>query len=229
MKTLYPDLFPETLKELAHKNPETLLVSREGDRVFTTSLKVAEYFHKRHTHVLRAIENLLADLGGRPDFGPANEPNFGLIEELGRLNFEAIDGFGQPDFWPANGPSFGGIEDFRRLNFQPATYLDSRGRCKPSYDLSHDGFALVAMRFTGREALAWQVKFLAAFREMERQLHAQKEREANALFQLRPKWQPIILHPELRRQQLIGLTGHKSPGSITACRRRMRDVGLLDA
>ena len=27
--------------------------------------------------------------------------------------------------------------------------------------------------------------------------------------------------------QLIGLTGHRSPNSITACRRRIRDVGLM--
>ena len=36
-----------------------------------------------------------------------------------------------------------------------------------------------------------------------------------------------VNHPELPRQQLISLTGHKSPGSITACRRRMRQVGLF--
>ena len=33
--------------------PETLLVSCEHDRVFTTSLKIAEHFRKRHQHVLR--------------------------------------------------------------------------------------------------------------------------------------------------------------------------------
>ena len=47
-KNIYPDLFPETL-----------LVAIEGEQVFTTSLKVAEYFEKRHTHVLRAVESLL--------------------------------------------------------------------------------------------------------------------------------------------------------------------------
>lgn len=178
MKTLYPDLFPETL-----------LVNRKGDRIFTTSLKVAEHFHKRHTHVLRAVENLLADLG--------NEPNFGLVEGFNVLNFERVE------------------------------YTDKKGETRPMYHLSHDGFALLAMGFTGKEALTWKVQFLAAFRDMERQIVAQKERESNALFQLRPKWQPIVLHPELRRQQLIGLTGHRSPGSISACRRRMRQVGLI--
>lgn len=201
MKTLYPDLFPETL-----------LVSAEAGRVFTTSLTVAENFSKRHTHVLRATEILLADL--------STQPNFGLSENTS-----------QPNFWPANEPNFGPINErnfaFIALNFERISYLDSRGRTKPMYKMTHDGFALLAMGFTGREALAWKVKFLAAFRDMERQLLAQQEREANALYQLRPRWQPIVQHPELNRQKLLGLTGHRSARSITACRRRMRQVGLL--
>lgn len=184
MKPLYPDLFPETL-----------LVSREGDRIFTTSLKVAEHFHKRHDNVVRAIENVVNGL----KIEDINEPKIGLIEE------------------------------FCRLNFQPAEYQDSRGRTKPMYRLTHDGFAVLAMGFTGTDALVWKIEFLAAFREMERQLHAQKERAEKALYFMRPAWPLILGHPDMRRQQLIGLTGHKSPGSITACRRRMRDVGLLDA
>lgn len=95
------------------------------------------------------------------------------------------------------------------------------------YRLTEEGFALLAIGFTGNEALVWKIQFLNAFREMERQLLAQQAREANALYQLRPRWQPIVQHPELNRQKLIGLTGHKSAGSITACRRRMRDIGLL--
>lgn len=189
MKPLYPDLFPETL-----------LVSRDGDRIFTTSLKVAEHFKKKHFHVLRAIGSLLNDL--------FSQSNFGFTED-----------FHQPNFGPAG--------DFSEPNFRLTEYPDRRGKLHKMYELSHDGFALLAMGFTGKEALAWKVQFLAAFRDMERQIVAQQKRESNALFQLRPKWAPIVAHPELRRQQLIGLTGHRSPGSITACRRRMRQVGLI--
>lgn len=39
--------------------PETLLVESEGNRIFTTSLKVAEHFHKAHRNVVRSIEKLL--------------------------------------------------------------------------------------------------------------------------------------------------------------------------
>jgi hypothetical protein len=98
----------------------------------------------------------------------------------------------------------------------------------PKCDLTHDGFAMLGMTFTGQKAARFREDFLAAFRQMERDLAAFKEREAAALYALRPRWQPIVLHPDYRRAALIELTGHKSPNSITACRRRMREVGLIE-
>lgn len=48
MKTLVSDLFPETL-----------LVDVNDGHTFTTSLKVAEYFGKRHDDVLKAIRKII--------------------------------------------------------------------------------------------------------------------------------------------------------------------------
>ncbi len=172
MSTQHLDLFPETL-----------LVDREGDRIYTTSLKVAEFSRKRHKDVLRAIETKLKALP----------------------------------------------ETFNGRNFAPVEYMDAKGERRKMYEMSEEGFALTMMGFTGRSAVQWQVDFIEAFVAMRHEVHRLREREANALYHLRPRWQPILMHPDMRRQELIGLTGHKSPGSITACRRRMRDVGLLDA
>jgi phage regulator Rha-like protein len=41
--------------------PETLLVDFTDGHIFTTSLKVAEHFHKNHQHVLRDIEKVIVD------------------------------------------------------------------------------------------------------------------------------------------------------------------------
>lgn len=191
MKTLHPDLFPETL-----------LVSREGERIFTTSRKVAEHFHKNHQHVLRNIEKLLVDL----------ESDSSIL----RSQTES------------DGPKLDSQTEFSRLNFKQSDYKNSRGKTYPMFKLTEEAFALLAMGFTGKEALAWKVQFLSAFRDMERQIVAQQKRESNALFLLRPKWGPIVARPDMRREQLIGLTGHRSPNSITACRRRMRDIGLIN-
>jgi Rha family phage regulatory protein len=123
-------------------------------------------------------------------------------------------------------------EAFSRLNFEPRNYSYRTGKKQlreaQEYLLTEEAFALLTMGFTGKEALRWKLDFLAAFREMERQLAAFKERESAALYAIRPRWKPIVEHPEYRRAALIELTGHRSPGSITACRRRMRQVGLLE-
>jgi hypothetical protein len=93
--------------------------------------------------------------------------------------------------------------------------------------LTHDGFTMLGMTFTGQKAALFREDFLAAFRQVERDLAAQRDREAAALYAIRPCWQPIVVHPEFSRATLLPLTGHKSPNSITACRRRMREVGLI--
>ena len=101
-------------------------------QITTTSLQIAEHFGKRHTHVLRAIRNLLAEL-------PENaRPNFGLSE-----------------------------------------FTDGTGRKLPAYRITRDGFTLLAMGFTGKEAMQWKVAYLTAFNQMEAQLLAQAIRHHN--------------------------------------------------
>lgn len=43
-------------------------------------------------------------------------------------------------------------------------------RQEPMVEMTRDGFTLVAMGFTGREALAWKLKYIDAFNRMEAQL-----------------------------------------------------------
>ena len=101
-------------------------------QITTTSNQVAEHFGKRHTHVLRSIRNLLAEL-------PENaRPNFGLSE-----------------------------------------FTDNTGRTLPAYRMTRDGFTLLAMGFTGKEAMQWKVAYLNAFNQMEAELLARTTRQAN--------------------------------------------------
>lgn len=120
-------------------------------------------------------------------------------------------------------------QEFSRRNFAPSTYTNTRGKSYPEYRLTHDGFALLAMRFTGTEALAWQIAFLSAFNALEAELKARVEREANALYRLRPHWRAINvgLSAGLKRSQICLLTGHRSADTITANKRRMREAGLF--
>ena len=46
--------------------------------------------------------------------------------------------------------------EFNGSNFRPSTYMSDRGKEYPEYLMTRDGFALLAMGFTGAKAMQWQ-------------------------------------------------------------------------
>ena len=50
------------------------------------------------------------------------------------------------------------------------TEFEYRGQKFPEYLMNRDGFSLLAMGFTGKEAVQWKLKYIEAFNEMEKQL-----------------------------------------------------------
>ena len=78
--------------------------------------------------------------------------------------------------------------------FHPATF-ENRGKQYPMYLMNRDGFSLLVMGFTGKAALEWKLKYIAAFNEMEKKLTAPA---ANQLQDLSPELQYLV---KLERQQ----------------------------
>lgn len=56
--------------------------------------------------------------------------------------------------------------------FHEGTF-EYRGQKFPEYLMNRDGFSLLAMGFTGKEAVQWKLKYIAAFNTMEQQLAEQ--------------------------------------------------------
>ena len=77
--------------------------------------------------------------------------------------------------------------------FHPATF-ENRGRQYPMYLMNRDGFSLLAMGFTGKEAVQWKLKYIEAFNQMEKQL----TQPASQLQDLSPELQYLV---KLERQQ----------------------------
>ena len=109
------------------------LVILRNEQAVTTSLNVADYFHKRHDHLLRDIEALKKDI-----------------------------------------PTFG--EMFFESNRE-----DSYGRLQRMFFMNRDGFSLLAMGFTGSEAMKWKVNYIKAFNAMEEELNSPEQIMARAL------------------------------------------------
>ncbi len=56
--------------------------------------------------------------------------------------------------------------EFSRLNFEASDYINSRGRKYKQYRITKDGFMMLAMGFTGKDALKWKEVFINAFNKL---------------------------------------------------------------
>lgn len=54
--------------------------------------------------------------------------------------------------------------------FFKSEYISAQNKKLPEYLMNRDGFSLLVMGFTGKEALEWKLKYIQAFNEMEKQL-----------------------------------------------------------
>lgn len=95
------------------------------------------------------------------------------------------------------------------LKSYPSPTGQGGSRLLPYIELTRDGFAILAMGFTGPEALRWKLAFLAAFNQMEEALHAQRAAHLSGiageltqaqarlsqleagLFEAKPKWRML--------------------------------------
>ncbi|HFJ0960380.1 TPA: Rha family transcriptional regulator [Salmonella enterica] len=60
--------------------------------------------------------------------------------------------------------------EFTARNFAVSDYTDASGRKLPCYNITRDGFAFLAMGFTGKRAAQFKEAYINAFNQMERQL-----------------------------------------------------------
>lgn len=65
--------------------------------------------------------------------------------------------------------------EFSERNFAPTHYKDVQGKERPMYIITKDGFTLLAMGFTGKEAMKFKEAYIKAFNEMERALSAPEQ------------------------------------------------------
>lgn len=126
------------------------LVQLQNDEAVCSSLDVAEKFGKRHQEVLYAIEGRECSCKGK---GCKKCSDRGY-QQLGIMN-EDLE-----------------ISSKSHLSkmFRKTTYKDNGNRTRPMYLMNRDGFTLLAMGFTGKEALEWKLKYIEAFNTMEKLL-----------------------------------------------------------
>lgn len=58
-------------------------------------------------------------------------------------------------------------DEFRVRNFAQSSYTSEQNKTLPCYEMTRDGYAVVAMGFTGSDAMKWKVELMNQFNKME--------------------------------------------------------------
>lgn len=97
----------------------------------------------------------------------------------------------------------GGLPNFEHTPmFFKTTYIHPQnGQEYPMYLMNRDGFTLLAMGFTGKEALAWKMKYINAFNAMEQELRSQQQGLTEADFSALSYEARAIIKMELQQKQ----------------------------
>jgi len=91
---------------------------------------------------------------------------------------------------------------YRLRNFAESSYLNRQGKSQPMVEMTRDGFVMLAMGFTGPQAMAWKESFIEAFNQLE-QAYLQRlqddarlaiEARDNQLFLKTAKWKEELAH-----------------------------------
>ncbi|MCR4645024.1 MAG: Rha family transcriptional regulator [Oscillospiraceae bacterium] len=117
------------------------------------------------------------------------------------------------------------IENIRAENsavtpmFIESTYQAGTGKNYKCYDITRDGFSLLVMGFTGKEALDWKLRYIEAFNKMEQhinlqytymqQLDAQARADRAAAMRMNAenrRMKMLLDHPEMQKLSPESLT-----------------------
>lgn len=85
------------------------------------------------------------------------------------------------------------------------TSYKNRGRQYPMYYMNRDGFSLLVMGFTGKEALEWKMKYIQAFNEMEQKLNNPEFLVQRTMEYLKSRCGALLLENKVQSQQIAEL------------------------
>jgi Rha family phage regulatory protein len=126
-------------------------------------------------------------------------------------------------------------KEFVRLNFEPSKYQVTAGknsiREENMYNLTRQGFTMVAMGLTGDKAFLWKIAFLNTFDKMEAKLNELLVTEHHSmladLYAKHPKWNQVRKDTQAGLpQRLIGEFNGMNIRNVQRMQKRIRAAGL---
>lgn len=65
-------------------------------------------------------------------------------------------------------------EEWALRNFGQCSYINENNREMPMIEMTYEGFCLLVMGFTGREATLWKISFIEKFRQLAEEVNRKK-------------------------------------------------------
>lgn len=90
--------------------------------------------------------------------------------------------------------------------YYTGTYTDSTGRTLPMYYMDRDGFSLLVMGFTGKQALQFKFDFITQFNAMETRLREMQSSAPNVAAISRKELAQMLLASEEEKERLEART-----------------------
>lgn len=90
------------------------------------------------------------------------------------------------------------LDGFTAQTFLRSEFKDSSGRVSRMYNITRDGFAFLAMGFTGKEGDKWKVKYIRAFNNLIELVQNSKECNKNNINDA--EWEPLRIGGKIVRK-----------------------------
>jgi phage regulator Rha-like protein len=137
---------------------DKLMATLPTREVVVTSLTLAKHFDKNHNNILRDIREVIRKkMAPKGKRGKKNETPWvdDSVEEIVTPWGTVHKAKPKPEIhdWPGF--------------FYKKTYIDSRGKTQPMYEMTRDGYLLIALGFTGEKAMKFKLSLIYAFNKME--------------------------------------------------------------
>lgn len=100
--------------------------------------------------------------------------------------------------------------------FYESTYQAGTGKSYKMYLMNRDGFSLLVMGFTGKDALEWKLKYIKAFNVMEQKL----KDESIQMDGLSTEMKALIMHDKKIVEQDARLDALEDSTKLSSCERK---------
>lgn len=132
-------------------------------KAITSSLNVAQVFHKRHDNVLNRIDKIKEDWNELVNDDELSLKVRATTQEELSLKDSPVNQMELP-------LKMGSAKKRFKDHFKETTYITENGRTVRSYDLDRFGFTMLVTSFNGKEAMKFKLAYFSRFDEMEQEL-----------------------------------------------------------